>query len=374
MSPPDYKELVRKAKVKSMKKNLLAWGILCSLLLAGCGSQTATESVDQNAVGLYTKEELEGYVSLGEYKGIQLEKVNYTISNDRVQEKMQEVLEDTAQEIGEDETIQEGDIVTLDYEGLVDGEILEDGQVTDYDLKIGSGEFIEGFEEGLIGAKAGEERTLELTFPEDYAEEDLAGRDVTFEVTSEEVRRPQESIDEEWVQENTNYETVKDYKTSIRNQLKSSADSAATEQLESDAWEAVYNNTEFLGYPDGLVDEYIEMQEESYQVGADYYEMDYDELLESYGMTQEDVEKDAEKIVENELISAAICEKEGITEESSLYQEKLEELLQENYYDSYEEAVEDGIEEKNILRTVQYYCALDIILENAQITEIEETL
>lgn len=353
--------------------------VLCVFLMGGCGTASSSERSSGSeeagqAVSSLDESQLDASIRLGTYKGIELQKTVYTISDERVQEKVQEVLDSTAEEVEEGEGICEGDLVNLDYEALVNGESVEDGSVEDYDLKIGSGAFLEGFEEGLTGCTAGEEKVLNLTFPEDYEDEELAGKPVTFTVQINEVKRPQQELTADWVTEHTNYETVKAYEESIRSQLESAAEDSAQTQLESDAWEAVHENAEFLEIPEELTEEYIEMQKASYTSGAEYYEMDYEEMLESLGMTEDDVEEDAGKMVENELISAAICRSEEITQESALYQEKLDELLQENYYGTYEEAVEDGIEEVNINRTVQYSCALAIILENAKITEVQETL
>lgn len=360
-------------------KRLWILGLGCCILAGGCGSAVSVQETTQDGgsgsvASALEAEELDEYITLGDYKGLELTQTVYVITEERVQEKIKEVLDSTAETLEEDGVICEGDIVNLDYEGRLDGEVLENGTVEDYDLKIGSGDFIEGFEEGLIGAKAGEERTLKLTFPEEYEEEDLAGKDVVFDVTVNKIKRPKETADEEWVQSNTNYETVEDYEASIRSQLESSAESAAQTELKSAAWDAASENAEFLEYPEELLEEYIEMQKESYATGAEYYDMEYEELLESYGMTEDDVEEDAKKLVENEILSAAICQAENITSESELYQEKLEEVLDEYYYDSYEEAVEDGIEEENIVRSVQYYCALEITLDSAQISEEEVEL
>lgn len=274
-----------------MKRKIMILGIFCGLVMSGCGSGTGSQETNPlteiaDAEDILEDGELDYYVKLGAYKGLELIKEIDTVTDEDVENKIQSILQSMAEE-GEAE---------------------------------------------------------KAAIPE---------------------------LTEEWVQANTNYDTTEEYTASIRTQLESAAKENSETLLKSTAWDTVYQNAEFLQIPEELIEEYTQMQVESYQAYAVYAGSEYDELLESYNLTEEDLEENAKKIVENEMISKAICREEGITEDSQLYQEKLKEALKENYYDSLEEAEEDGIERKNIIRTVKYYCALEVILDNAILTEKE---
>ena len=158
--------------------------------------------------------DVEKCVTLGDYKGITVEKTIQSVTDEDVQNEIDDALASYPVEV--DRTAKEGDTVNIDYVGKIDGTEFDGGSDQGADLKLGSGKFIDGFEDGLIGAKKGETRTLDLTFPEDYTQ-DLAGKAVEFTVTVNAVKEPLTEPTDQWVADNIEgYDNVADYKAGIR--------------------------------------------------------------------------------------------------------------------------------------------------------------
>ena len=202
--------------------------------------------------------DLDKVVKLGEYKGLKLTKKVKEVTDEDVDNAVADALEKTLVEV--DRAAQEGDTVNIDYVGTMDGEQFDGGTASGYDLKLGSHSFIDGFEDGLIGAKAGDTVTLNLTFPKNYTEA-LSGKAVTFTVTVNKVQESSKAISEEWVKNNTDYTSVADYNREIRVQLENQNNSDAESTMESEAWQNVLENSVINEYPDALI-----------QYGRYYYE------------------------------------------------------------------------------------------------------
>lgn len=358
-----------------MKKKILALILSVSLVAAGCAtSRSSAEENDKWPDLSVTEQELtaknvDDFLGVKQYKNLEIEKQIITVTEEDIDSKIRTSLQNTAETL-EEGAVEEGDIVNIDYIGRINGEMAENGQTQDYDLIIGSDSFIDGFEDGLLGHQAGETVKLNLTFPQDYDDEELAGCAVVFEVTINSIKRPLKEVTNEWVLENTNSSSVEEYKESVREELEETAAENMEYLLNESAWEAVSDQTEIYQYPKQLLEDYEKTQTDTYESYAEYYGLTYDETLEENDVTEEDILENARISAESQMIAEYICSKESITEDSDLYQEKLQEILAENRYDSYEEAVDSGIDQEDIHRTVIYYCALDVILDCANIEEV----
>ena len=162
-----------------------------------------------------------GTAQLGEYKGVPVMVQPTDVTDEEVESKIQTELDNNPELVEVDRAAQEGDTVNIDYKGTQDGVEFAGGTGEDQDLVLGSGEFIDGFEDGLIGTKKGDVKTLDLTFPEDYNQEALAGQAVTFEVTVNAVKEEKEAVlDDAFVQRVSDFDTVEEYREDIRAQLK----------------------------------------------------------------------------------------------------------------------------------------------------------
>lgn len=388
-----------------MKKRIIILSALLCLAMAGCGntsketeaqSETTTETTqtstdtasdedaDTEAQESETEdptpvvektvadEGIDKFITLGEYKGLELTKNVTAVSDEDIESQVQSDLTANASEI-EDGTVEDGDIVNIDYEGKIDGTAFDGGTSQGYDLTIGSGSFIDDFEEQLIGWKVGDSKDITVTFPEDYGQEDLNGKDAVFTVTINSIKRADKEISDEWVAKNSDFKTVDEYKANIRAELEESNEATALSTMQNEAFSMVYDSSVFLQYPQDMVDEYMELTKSSYESYASYYGMEYDEFLENMGLTEVTIANAAKSNVKTALIIDAICEKEGITQDSDLYKTQQEKALTDNGFDSYDAAIEAGVTDADIARTVKYNCILDVIINNAKITDASES-
>lgn len=269
-----------------------------------------------------------------------------------------------------DRKVAEGDIVNIDFVGYVDGEVLENGSNTDYDLEIGSDSFIEGFEDGLIGATPGEEKvTLNLKFPDTYSlNAELAGKEVVFEVTVNYINEYiyPELTDEMVTQISSDYDNVKDYRTSVLNSLVKSEETNYSTNLRAAIWTEIEKvckvNADTL--PQEEVDFVYNENVTYYQEYAEYYGTTLESFLKTYyGVTVEDFEKsmkeNAQEYVSQMLIVYAIAKAEGIEITDEEYQAGLEEYYESAGYTSAQQMEEDlgktSIENRLLYEKVMQY-------------------
>ena len=318
--------------------------------------------------GEYTIEEC---VRLGEYKEL---KLNMEI-DEVTEEDIDNYISYQVQPVEIDDEsaeLQEGDTANLDFTGYLDGEAFDGGAATGYDLEIGSGSFIPGFEEQMIGMKKGEERDLELTFPEDYGSEELAGQDVVFHVKLNAIKQMPE-VDDAWAKEASNgeSETLADFREATKAELEKQNHSYAETNLQNEAWNQVVENSEVLAFPEALLQEKRDEYTSYLESEAQIYGMTAAEYIEQMGMTQEDFEQINEvqvrTEVKNELLLDAVIEAEGVTEEDPAYQEELK-RLEDNYKMTTDELKETYGEEV-LDRHLKSIVAINKVLSYAEITE-----
>lgn len=328
------------------KKAYLAILALCVVLGASaCGTETGeTTEQTQNTetkkndkekpssygTRLVSVKDVDKYITIGEYKGIQLDKTVAEITEEEVDAQISNDLKNKAEEVTDKNgTVENGDLVTINFVGTKDGETFDGGTANNYDLTIGEGMMIDGFEDGIIGMKKGETKEVPLTFPEDYYEPSMAGADVVFKITLQNFRRTPE-LSEEWVAANTDYETLEEYREGTRKTLAEAAEQSAQNNLQNTAWETVIGNCEVKEYPqddiDNAVAEYKKLNEEYAAQG----DMDLEKFVESQGLTMEAFEEQcqqyAETKVKQNLVVQGIMDKEGLTledEESLKIQNQL---------------------------------------------------
>lgn len=378
-----------------MKKRILALILLGCLAFSGCGKETkdvqadTEDSVDETeATGDETEDEtdntpisddtiadkgIDAFMTLGEYEGIALTRTIYTVTDEDVEEQIASDLETYPMEMDDpDATVAMNDLINLDYSGSVDGEVFDGGTAQDQELKIGSGQFIDGFEDQMIGMKVGESGEINVTFPEDYSSTDLAGKDAVFAVTVNSiVSRPLDAPTDEWVQENFEQETVDEYRADVKARLEEENETTTNNNIADDAWDAVFATASFIQYPKDMLDECYEQQKLSYENYATAYGMSYDEFMEAVGITDDDLMDAAKNSLQNMLTLEYICIKEDMGEDSDAYQERLQDVLAANGFESRDAAIEMGVSEWQLDFVVKYNCVMDYIVEHAVITEVE---
>lgn len=354
-----------------MKKKLLALTvIMCMLMtigLTGCGSSNP-----------YSKYDFSEYVKLGKYKGLEKSEISVSVSDEEVDAQIQVNLENAAEtEKKTKGKVEDGDTVNIDYEGKLDGKAFQGGTSAGYDLKIGSGSFIDGFEDGLIGKKIGKTYDLNLTFPEDYSSEELAGQDVVFTVTVNYVSvEVIPELTDEWVKENSTAKTVEEYETVIYEQIYESKEEEAKSNMIASLWNQVVEDSEMIQYPEKELEMYIEQIEDQYELMADTYGMNLDDLLESYNIDSEEVydqqnKAAAEEYIKDQMIMYYIAELEGLT----YSEEEADELRQsiksagyddDSFKDYYGQDIESYIDS-----VLTYGKVGEFIYENAVIADVE---
>lgn len=315
--------------------------------------------------------DVEKCVTLGDYKGVTVEKTIQSVTDEDVQNEIDNALANYPVEV--DQAAKEGDTVNIDYVGKIDGEEFDGGSDQGADLKLGSGKFIDGFEDGLIGARKGETRTLNLTFPEDYTQ-DLAGKAVEFTVTVNAVKEPLSEPTDQWVADNIEgYDNIADYKAGIRSEQEESNEQTAENQVRYAAWTQVIDNCTINEYPETLVEVGKKLYKQQVETYAKYAGMELDAYIESSGLTQEEYQSNMEAYGKNvaaqALVCQAICNKEGFAIGDDDYQKALQDMLTE--YGCTEEELIQTYGQDNVEQSIMLNRVSNLIMENANVTEVQ---
>ena len=315
--------------------------------------------------------DVEKCVTLGDYKGVTVEKTIQSVTDEDVQNEIDNALANYPVEV--DQAAKEGDTVNIDYVGKIDGEEFDGGSDQGADLKLGSGKFIDGFEDGLIGARKGETRTLNLTYPEDYTQ-DLAGKAVEFTVTVNAVKEPLSEPTDQWVADNIEgYDNIADYKAGIRSEHEESNEQTAENQVRYAAWTQVIDNCTINEYPETLVEVGKKLYEQQVETYAKYAGMELDAYIESSGLTQEEYQSNMEEYGKNvaaqALVCQAICDKEGFAIGDDDYQKALQDMLTE--YGCTEDELIQTYGQDNVEQSIMLNRVSNLILENANVTEVQ---
>ncbi|UXU60575.1 trigger factor [Staphylococcus agnetis] len=261
---------------------------------------------------------VEPEVELGDYKGLEIEKQNTELTDEEVEETIQQRLEAMADMVvKEDGKVEEGDTVNLDFDGYVDGEQFEGGQADGYDLEIGSGMFIPGFEEQLVGLAVGEEKDVEVTFPEEYHAEELAGKPATFKTKINEIKSKEvPELDDELANElDSEANTVDEYKENLRKQL---AENKATEAENTQKEEAITKATDNakVDIPNAMIKTEEDRMVQEFAQRLQQQGLNLETYFQISGQSEEDLrgqmKEDAEQRVKTNLTLAAIADAENI--------------------------------------------------------------
>lgn len=339
--------------------------------------ETESDNTEDTSEDIPTTAELmagidvEKCVTLGDYKGVTVEKTIQSVTDEDVQNEIDNALANYPVEV--DQAAKEGDTVNIDYVGKIDGEEFDGGSDQGADLKLGSGKFIDGFEDGLIGARKGETRTLNLTFTEDYTQ-DLAGKAVEFTVTVNAVKEPLSEPTDQWVADNIEgYDNIADYKAGIRSEQEESNEQTAENQVRYAAWTQVIDNCTINEYPETLVEVGKKLYEQQVETYAKYAGMELDAYIESSGLTQEEYQSNMEEYGKNvaaqALVCQAICDKEGFAIGDDDYQKALQDMLTE--YGCTEDELIQTYGQDNVEQSIMLNRVSNLILENANVTEVQ---
>ena len=267
-------------------------------------------------------------VTLGEYKGLEVDKISTRVTQKEVEAKIEEEAEKNARTVTvEDRAVQDGDEVILDFEGFVDGEAFEGGKGENYPLTIGSGSFIPGFEEQLVGAEAEKEVEVKVTFPEDYHAEELKGKEAVFKCTVHEIKAKElPEIDDEFAAEVSEFDTLDEYKADVKAKIKEQKATDGKRKQEDQAVEQAIKNASYE-IPDAMVDTQISQMANDFAQRIQSQGLTMEQYYQFTGMTEEKMNEEfkpqAVKRIETRLVLEAIAKAENI----EISDEKLDEEI-----------------------------------------------
>lgn len=267
-------------------------------------------------------------VTLGEYKGLKVDKVSNRVTQKEIDAKLQEEAEKNARTITvEDRPVQDGDEVILDFEGFVDGEAFEGGKGENYPLTIGSGSFIPGFEEQLIGVESGKETEVNVTFPEDYHAEDLKGKAAVFKCTIHEIKAKElPEIDDEFAAEVSEFDTLDEYKADIKAKIKEQKEKEGKSKQEDQAVEQAIANAS-MEIPDAMIDTQARQILDDFSQRMAQQGLTIEQYYQFTGSSaekmMEDLKPQAVKRIQTRLVLEAIAKAENI----EISDEKLDEEI-----------------------------------------------
>ena len=329
-----------------------------------------SEKKEAEPAKLVSVDDLSDYVTVGEYKGLKLDRITQSVTDDDVQAEIDYDLQAKGDEVKDGAA--EGDVATINFTGTIDGEEFEDGSADDYELTIGEGSMIDGFEDGIVGMKPGETKELDLTFPDDYYEEDLAGKAVVFKVTLQKAVRKAE-LTEDWVTANTDYKSVDEYKASVKKNLEEQAAEAADSTLRDNAWSEVLSASEVKKYPEEDVNAAIDEYKASYETYIEEIGIEMSDFLDAQGMTQDDFDEQcketAQARVEQNMIVQEIMNKEGLSIDNDA--DKINSVLYSEYGLNSEDEIKDAyyLSDQEIAEEKALICVKEFIVANATVEE-----
>lgn len=344
-------------------------GLAAFMLITGCSKKEAqdtaaaeTESKSTESTG-ETELDLGKLTKLGQYKGVEVERLSTEVTDEELETRIESVLAANPEYIEVDRAAQDGDTVDIDFVGMKDGEAFEGGTSEGYQLVLGSGSFIDGFEDGLVGARKGDELSLNLTFPEDYFSDDLAGQDVVFDVTVNSVEEQKDAVmDDAFVQRVSEFTTVDEFKADLLSTMQEEKEEQADSQLEMDAILAALESCEFEMNQDTIEDQY-QYQLDYYNSIVQMYGMTLADYVSSFGMTEEEfkntVRENTELAMKQQLLVGAVAEAESFTVEDADREKVAEQYGMEL------QSLIDSSGQEYVDQSAMVFKVVDFIVDNA---------
>lgn len=310
----------------------------------------------------------EDYITLGQYEGIEVTVGENVVTESDIRLAIQSELQSNGVELTEvtDRAVQIGDIVNIDYEGLKDGVAFEGGTAQDYNLLVGSGQFIPGFEDQLMGTKTGDKVDLNLTFPETYPSEDLAGQPVVFKVT---VNKIQEYVlTEDYIKANTDFTTIDAFMEARTKDVEARKEINIANKKANDIYNNIVENSEISSLPQSILDYFTQDFKVYYSNYAASYGVDLATFLNFSGSSEAQFEQNAKDYAKamttREVVMTAIAKAANIVLTEEDYQTAMAEYAVEYGYESTEEFM-DTVDEELLRQDILYRKVEDYIVEEA---------
>ena len=318
---------------------------------------------------------LKPVVEIDGYKGIKVSKIEYTVKAEDVQKEISTLQERTARVVEvTDRAVEKDDIANIDFEGFCDGAAFEGGKGENYDLTIGSGQFIPGFEEQLIGKTTGEETEVNVTFPEEYHAEELKGKDATFKVKINKISKKElPELDDEFAKDVSSFDTFDELKKDIEAKLKEQADLRTKNEFENNAIDEVVKLMK-ADIPDCMIEQKIDALIQDFEQRLSQQGLTVDKYIEYTGMDKDvfrgQFKERAESQVKTSLALEAIGKKEKIEISDAEVEAELKKLAES--YKMELDVVKKYINPEDLKKDLILQKAIDFITENAEVEIVKE--
>ena len=310
-------------------------------------------------------------VKLGKYKGIEIKKVEYNVSDEDIEHELSHIAEHNARLVAvEDRPVEKGDITIIDFEGFTEGKAFEGGKAENYELEIGSGKFIPGFEDQIIGMKLNEDKDIKVKFPEEYPSKDLAGKDAIFKIKLHEIKKKElPEINDDFAKDASEFDTLEEWKKSIKEKKEKENTSKAKFKMEEEAISEVCKNTT-VDIPSGMIETQIDNMEQDIASRLSYQGMNLDQYLQMVGKTKkefrDEYKEEAEKQVKTNLVLEAIMKDAKIEVTKEEIDAKVKEMAE--MYGQKEEEVKNNAQLlRYVEETLKTEKTIHYIVDNAKI-------
>ena len=344
--------------------------------------ETEIEPVDQPQISIDSMEKGQPWtikaevavkpeVKLGDYKGMSVSKQDTEVSDADVDAELENKRQQQAELVlKEDEPAAKGDTVVIDYVGTVDGEKFDGGSADNYSLELGSGSFIPGFEDQLIGHKADEDVDVKVTFPEDYHAKNLAGKEAVFNVKIHEVKEKQlPDLDDEFAKDvDEDVDTLDDLKAKTKKQLQEQKEEAAKSAIEDEAIDEAVKNAEIGDIPQAMLDQDTDRQVQQYLAGMQQQGINPQMYFQITGTSEDDLKKqfasDADKRVKTNLVLEAIVKDANLTASDDDIKKEISDLAKQ--FGMEEDAVEKSLTKDMLAHDIEIKKAVDLVADSAK--------
>ncbi len=317
-------------------------------------------------------------VKLGKYTGVSVTKVDSKVTATEVNNTIKAELERAARTVTKTGKAAKGDTVVIDFEGFIDGAAFEGGKGENYDLELGSGSFIPGFEDELIGHKAGEDVDVNVTFPEQYQADDLAGKPAVFKCHIHEVKgKDIPKLDDEYVADTTEFETVDEYKASVKERLENNKKAEGRRAQEDEAIAKIVEASE-MEIPDAMLDYQVDNMINDFANNMSQQGLSLQQYMQFTGMTmdsfRDQVRPDALSRTQSSLVLEAIAKAEKIEASDAEVEEKLSDMAKQYgmELDQLKNLVGDA-EKESMKKDIAIQKAIDFIMDNVKETAAKKT-
>lgn len=307
---------------------------------------------------------------LGQYKGIEAPKAEVTITAEDIDNEMKPLVTRATRQVVVERPAQNGDTVVIDFEGFKDGVAFEGGKAEQYPLELGSGSFIPGFEDQLVGTSAGEEKDVNVTFPEDYGAADLAGAAVVFKVKVHEVKESQvPTLDDEFAKDVSEFETLDELKADLEKKLRTRREESAQKDFENAVLSKLIENTE-MDVPEAMVEYEADRIVEDYENRMQGVGFTFDQYLQMMGTNRAEFRENAKvaalRQIQGELIFAAIAEAEKLEPSDEDVEKEYQDLADQ--YNMELDAVKKTVPREEIVRQLKGNMAAKFVYDAAVAT------